>query len=48
MAEVFERIMPDADGRTEYHYVLIDYFCRVTGGELVCRRRLQRRTVVWD
>jgi 8-oxo-dGTP diphosphatase len=34
VAEVFERIMPDADGRTEYHYVLIDYFCRVTGGEL--------------
>ena len=34
VAEVFERIMPDADGRTEYHYVLIDYFCKVTGGEL--------------
>jgi 8-oxo-dGTP diphosphatase len=34
VAEVFERIMPDAAGRTEYHYVLIDYFCKVTGGEL--------------
>ena len=32
--EIFERIMPDAEGRTEYHYVLIDYECRVTGGEL--------------
>jgi ADP-ribose pyrophosphatase YjhB (NUDIX family) len=32
IAEVFERIMPDGEGRTEYHYVLIDYFCRVTGG----------------
>jgi ADP-ribose pyrophosphatase YjhB (NUDIX family) len=32
--EVFERIMRDARGRAEYHYVLIDYFCRVTGGEL--------------
>lgn len=32
--EVFERIMPDCDGRAEYHYVLIDYICRVTGGEL--------------
>ncbi len=32
--EVFERIMPDASGRTEYHYVLIDYMCRVIGGEL--------------
>jgi 8-oxo-dGTP diphosphatase len=40
--EIFERIMRDADGNTEYHYVLIDYFCRITGGELragddVCR-----------
>jgi len=34
MVEVFERIMPDDRGRTEYHYVLIDYLCRVTGGEL--------------
>ncbi len=32
--EIFERIMPDADGRVEYHYVLIDYICRVTGGTL--------------
>lgn len=34
VVEVFERIMPDPDGRTEYHYVLIDYLCRMTGGEL--------------
>ena len=32
--EIFERIMPDAEGRTEYHYVLIDYTCRVVGGAL--------------
>ena len=32
--EIFERIMPDAAGRPEYHYVLIDYICRVTGGSL--------------
>jgi len=32
--EIFERIMRDADGRPEYHYVLIDYTCRVTGGRL--------------
>ena len=32
--EIFERIMPDSGGRTEYHYVLIDYICRVTGGTL--------------
>lgn len=34
MVEVFERIMRDAEGRAEYHYVLIDYICRVTGGTL--------------
>ncbi len=34
LVEIFERIMPDQDGRTEYHYVLMDYLCRVTGGRL--------------
>lgn len=34
MFEIFERIMPDADDRPEYHYVLIDYVCRVAGGTL--------------
>jgi 8-oxo-dGTP diphosphatase len=32
--EVFERIMRDDSGAPEYHYVLIDYVCRVTGGKL--------------
>ena len=32
--EIFERIMPDAGGRPEYHYVLIDYLCRPMGGRL--------------
>lgn len=32
--EVFERIMADQAGATEYHYVLIDYICRVKGGVL--------------
>jgi 8-oxo-dGTP diphosphatase len=32
--EIFERIMCDAAGIPEYHYVLIDYICRVTGGDL--------------
>ena len=31
--EIFERIMPDADGRAEYHYVLVDYLCRAAAGE---------------
>lgn len=31
--EVFDRILPDAQGRTQYHYVLVDFLCRRTGGE---------------
>ena len=32
--EIFERIIPDTEGKPEYHYVLIDYLCRVVGGHL--------------
>lgn len=32
--KIFERIMRDAQGGVEYHYVLIDYVCRITGGTL--------------
>ena len=32
--EIFERIMRDAAGTPEYHYVLIDYVCRITCGTL--------------
>jgi 8-oxo-dGTP diphosphatase len=31
---VFDRILRDAEGRTLYHYVLIDFLCRWVGGEL--------------
>src|SRR5215471_8382185 len=31
--EVFERIMRDAEGRPEYHYVLIDYLCLSPDGQ---------------
>jgi 8-oxo-dGTP diphosphatase len=34
VAEIFERIMPDRDGRAEYHYVLIDYLCKLIGGRI--------------
>lgn len=34
IVEIFERILRDARGVAEYHYVLIDYLCRVTGGKL--------------
>jgi len=33
--DVFDSIFTDALGRTEYHYVLIDYLCRRISGEAV-------------
>ena len=30
---IFERIMRDAEGKAEYHYLLVDYVCKVVGGE---------------
>jgi ADP-ribose pyrophosphatase YjhB (NUDIX family) len=32
--DVFDSIFPDRDGRTQYHFVLVDFLCRLTGGEL--------------
>ena len=34
MIEVLDRIHLVADGRVEYHYVLVDYVCTVVGGRL--------------
>ena len=34
VVEVLDRIQRAADGRVEYHYVIIDYRCRVRGGSL--------------
>jgi mutator protein MutT len=34
VVEIFERVIRDAEGRPEYHYVLIDYLCRPVSGEL--------------
>ena len=31
--DVFDSIFPDADGRTQYHFVLIDFLCRPVAGE---------------
>jgi len=36
IVEVLDRIRLDADGRTRFHYVLIDFVCTVTGGVLCC------------
>ena len=32
--EVLDRIVRDPEGRIQFHYVLIDFLCRVSGGEL--------------
>ena len=34
MFQIFERIMRDSAGAVEYHYVLVDYRCRIVGGTL--------------
>ncbi len=34
VVKIFERIMRDDSGAPEYHYVLVDFLCRITGGEL--------------
>jgi 8-oxo-dGTP diphosphatase len=31
---VFDRVVPDTDGNIVYHYVLIDFLCEKTSGEL--------------
>jgi 8-oxo-dGTP diphosphatase len=36
IVEVVDRISRDAQGRVQYHYVLVDYLCRIVGGELAC------------
>jgi 8-oxo-dGTP diphosphatase len=34
VAGVFETILPDAGGRTRYHYVIVDFFADYVAGEL--------------
>lgn len=36
MVEVVDRIAHDEAGRVQFHYVLVDYLCRVTGGSEAC------------
>lgn len=35
LVELVERIFRDSSGRVQYHYVLADFLCSVSGGELV-------------
>ena len=34
LVEVFERILRDAESRVQYHFVVVDYLCRILSGEL--------------
>jgi ADP-ribose pyrophosphatase YjhB (NUDIX family) len=43
--EVLDRIIPGEHGRALYHYVLVDFLCRVTGGEL--RKGSDAADVAW-
>ena len=36
VVEVLDRVQRTDDDRVEYHYVIIDYLCRATGGSLCC------------
>ena len=32
LIEAFDRIMPDADGKWRYHFVILDYLCEAMSG----------------
>lgn len=34
VVDVFENIWPDSHGKTEFHFVLVDFHCEVISGEL--------------
>lgn len=36
IVDVLDRLRYDTDGRVKYHYVLVDFLCRPTGGTLAC------------
>lgn len=36
IVEVFDRIVRDEAGAVRFHYVLVDFACRITGGVLCC------------
>lgn len=33
--DVFDSIFPDAEGKAQFHYVIIDFLCLLHGGELL-------------
>jgi 8-oxo-dGTP diphosphatase len=45
LIEAFDRIMPDADGKWRYHFVILDYLCEAMSG--VARAGSDVVDVVW-
>jgi len=45
IVDVLDRVRLDADGRPQFHYVLIDFLCRPVGGTLACAS--DATDVVW-
>ena len=43
--DVFDSIFTDDDGRTQYHYVLIDFLCRPLSGEAIAGSDVSE--VIW-
>ena len=48
VVEVLDSIRQDADGRAEYHYVIIDYACRVRGGTSTAAARNASSSRSWE
>ena len=46
--EVFDRIMLDETRRVQYHFVLVDYLCRPTGGVLAIARAARTRPTLFE
>jgi 8-oxo-dGTP diphosphatase len=40
--EIFERVIPDAEGKPEYHYVLVDYLCHRLSGQAAAASDVSR------
>src|SRR4051812_37578770 len=36
VVDVYENIWPDASGKTQFHYVLVDFLCELIAGDLRC------------
>jgi len=36
VVKVLDRISRDDRGRVQYHYILVDFLCRIIGGSLAC------------